>query len=335
MNISTSLGAITLAFAVASAPALGNAECGPVRFGEVNLRDGETRLMASTDGAHPTVFYRSNLDINTDGASRSYHPDDPRGKRLALNNMANAITRAWDSNGREITCDIDQTGRRDATLRRGECFNAYIQAFEGARNNDFSPDRFPKIETRGIIPWGPDESDRYDISRPYDRPCLNAQGYFVSQTSLALNSDLPVCEQSRYVDALAINAVVYIPGRLVAQGVRSDKGDLVVVRDRATGRFAFAINGDSNSFRIGEGTPALAAKLSGRELRPEATREQMRALIRGDVEYLVFPRDDVERYWRERGGTTQERIDQFGQSIFDAWGGKERFEECSRAYTSG
>lgn len=314
----------TLAVAMFLQVALTNAlsaDCGRTVQSAVTTKSGEVLLLSSTRGENPTIFYRADLDVNTDGTARSYHPQDPRGISIALNNMGNAITRAWNENGQRITCDGG-----DASNRQGACFTEYMNAFEGARDLGFDPNAFPRIETKQIIPW------EYSAAEGHIVPCLNDLGYFVSQTSLSLNSSLGLCDQARYVDSLKINAVVYIPGRLRAQGTTSDKGDLVIVRDRKSGRYAFAIHGDSNPVRLGEGSVALAAQLSGSTVAPDATKSDMYRLKREEVDYLVFARDDVERYWRRRGGTTQARIEEFGMMVFKKWGGEDRFEACSAAY---
>lgn len=298
-----------------------SATCGETTNSTISTKAGNVLLMSSTRGEHPTIFYRTDMDVNTDGTSRSYHPDDPGGDSLALNNMGNAITRAWDANGKRLTCDSG-----DATNRRGACFTEYMDAFEGAKEHNFDPDVFPRIETKDIIPW------KFESSIGHKVPCLNDQGFFVSQTSLHLNSLLDICDQARYVDSLTINAVVYIPKKLKAQGITSDKGDLVVVRDRASNRFAFALHGDTNPSRIGEGTIALAAELGNAQVQSSDTKADMYKLKRPEVDYLVFARDDVVRYWKNQGGTTPARINEYGRRIFEEWGGEERFEACSREY---
>jgi len=297
------------------------ANCGENTKTTISTKAGNIQLMSSKSGAHPTIFYRTDLDVNTDGAARSYHPDDPRGNFRALNNLGNAITRAWGVNGKQVTCDGG-----DAANRHGDCFTEYMDAYEGAKSNGFDPSVFPRIETKFIIPW------KFDPSIGHDVPCLNDEGFFVSQTSLHVNSSLGVCDQDRYVDSLKINAVVYIPQKLISQGVTSDKGDLVVVRDRTTKRVAFALHGDSNPSRIGEGTVALVAELSNVQIASSATKADMYKLKRPDVDFLVFARDDVVRFWKNQGGTTPDRINEFGNRIFEAWGGIERLNACSDEY---
>lgn len=298
-------------------------QCGKHEYYSISTKRGDIVALASTRGTTPFIFYRADLDVNTDGAARSYHPDDPRGLSFALNNMGNAITRAWNANGHRIRCDGG-----NAANRRGACFSEYIDAFEGARELNFNPRKFPRIETKGIIPW--EESTLLG----HNVPCLNKLGYFVSQTSLTLNRNLDICDQDRYVDSMSINAVVYVPGKLRAQGVVSDKGDLVIVRDRDTGRVAFALHGDSNPVRLGEGTIALAAELSGKTVSPSATKTEIYGLKRNNIDYLIFPKNDVERHWRNLGGTTQAKIEEYGQSLFAEWGGLSRLDACSSAYDS-
>ena len=57
-----------------------------------HIGDKRTTIYSSQTGV-AALYFRSNLDVNTDGSPRSYHPDDPWAtKRLAYNNMANALT---------------------------------------------------------------------------------------------------------------------------------------------------------------------------------------------------------------------------------------------------
>jgi hypothetical protein len=58
----------------------------------------KTEIYASLEGA-PGIYFVSDMDVNTDGSAKSYHPLDPWAKTLALNNLKNAITVARDKNG--------------------------------------------------------------------------------------------------------------------------------------------------------------------------------------------------------------------------------------------
>ena len=280
-------------------------------------------IYSATTGVS-SLYYKTDMDVNTDGAARSYHPNDPRGKSIAYNNMGNAITKAWSQSGKRITCD-----KGKATLRRGRCFDEYISAFEGARDNNYHPDKFPRIETKYIIPWSHDERLGWPV------PCTIKtganKGFFVSQTSLWLQKG-DKCEPSNYVDSLSINAVVYPKGvKWSSRGVYTDKGDLVVTRNTETGIIAFALHGDAGpSNKIGEGTIALTAELLGKTVPSDATYSEIRKLAVPNVEYLIFPANDVEKYYRNKGGVTQSRINEYGAKVFADWGGIERLDTCAR-----
>jgi len=282
--------------------------------GDANI----TSIYGANEGI-PSLYYRANMDVNTDGAARSYHPSDPRGRSLALNNIANAITGIFDAAGNDVSCQP----------RSGACFTRFIETFEAARDADYNPNGHPRIETRHVIPWSqPQNSD-------WAKPCTisggpNA-GHFVSQTALLVDSRKDECDQERYLDSLRFKANV-LPGRAVwrSQGVVTDEGDLVVARERSSGRINFAVNGDVGpATSIGEGSIALAASLSNVTLRGNETYDEIRALAHADVDYLIFPRDDIRRIVGAGTPFTQEDIDRAGQALFERWGGAERLDACA------
>lgn len=275
-----------------------------------------TPVFASTSG-EKAIFFASDLDVNTDGAARSYHPDDPRGRSLALNNMGNAITRIFDAQGRDITC----------SPRRGACFTRFMTTFEAARDAGYNPAGHPRFETDGIIPW------RRDASLGRDVPCTIASGpftgYFVSQTALLADRNADICDQGRYLDALSINAIV-LPRAADwrSQGVVTDHGDLAAVTDSETGQVAFALIGDTGPrSAIGEGSVALAAALGGQPVPADATFEDMKALKRPRVATVIFPTRDVPRL--TAGQFTQADIDRLGREALDAFGGLQRLRACA------
>lgn len=276
-----------------------------------------TPVFASTSG-EKAIFFASDLDVNTDGAARSYHPQDPRGRSLALNNMGNAITRIFDAEGRDITC----------SPRRGACFTRFMTVFEAARDANYDPVGHPRFETDGIIPW------RQDPALGRAVPCTIASGpfagFFVSQTALLADRSAGICDQARYLDALTINAIV-LPRQANwrSQGVVTDNGDLAVVIDADTGRLAFALVGDAGPrAAIGEGSVALAAALAGEAVPADATFEEVKGLKRGRVATVIFPTRDVPRL--TDGRFTQADIDRLGEEALAAFGGAERLRACLR-----
>jgi hypothetical protein len=290
-------------------------ECGMTHVA-THIDPGKTKIFASTKGI-ASLYYSAKMAVNTDGASKSYHPDDPHGKKLAYNNIANAISRIFDASGKDITCGP----------RVGECYARFIKTFEAARDAKYNPKAHPRISTDGMIPWKKDSELGWNV------PCRNQseqfKGYFISATSLTVNQAKDVCDQARYLDSLIFNAVVLPLGvQWIAQGVPTDDGDLVVVRDTDNGNIAFAINGDRGPRdAIGEGTIALTAKLSGVNLSGQETYEEIRKLARSRVQYVTFPKDDIRRLVGKE--FTQSDVEKVGKTLLDAWGGLDRLTACT------
>jgi hypothetical protein len=293
------------------------AECGMNQIATHGDKD-KTKIYASSSG-FASLYYQANMDVNTDGAAKSYHPDDPRGRKIAYNNIANAIERIFDATGKDITC----------SPRQGPCFDSFIKTFEAARDARYNPKGTPRFTTGGMIPWQKDTSLGWDV------PCTNKdspfEGYFVSQTSIMVDPKKEICDQSRYLDSFAINAVVLPKGvKWSAQGTATDGGDMVVVRDAGSGRVAYAINGDTGPATvIGEGTIALTAALAGVKLTGKETYTEIRKLARPNVQYVTFPKDDIRKLV---GVTyTQADINKVGEELFNRWGGVERLDACGKS----
>ena len=291
----------------------------------LSIRPIETvkgRQIYSAPTGLKSLYFRSHMDVNTDGAGRSYHPADPRGKSVALNNIANAITAIYDAAGKQIDC----------TPRQGACFERYISTFEAARDAEWNPVGHPRVETHKIIPW------RYDADLRRSVPCLTQEGpfkgYFVSQTSRPADPSRDECDQNRYIDSIALNTIV-LPreARWTSQGIVADEYDLVAVRDRTNGHVRFAIVGDRGpASNVGEGSIALTASLSDRHLNGRETYPEIKALRRADVDYVLFPTQDVLRL--APGPLSAEKIDRLGAAAFEQWGGITRLDACRNELTS-
>jgi hypothetical protein len=286
-------------------------------MGEITRHgDAQGTRIYSAETKLAALYFKADMDVNTDGAARSYHPDDPRGETKALNNIANAITRMFDASGNDITC----------TPRRGACYTRFIETFEAARDAHFNPSGHPRINTRNIIPWKRDQALGWDV--PCTIPDGEFAGFFVSQTAVAVDGTRDVCDYRRYLDSLTYNANV-LPDEVDwrSQGVRTDLTDLVVARDITTGKIAFGINGDAGpADKLGEGSVAFVAALGGVTLSGSETYAQIRALARSEVEYLIFPTRDIRRL--TRGVFTQADIDREGAAALAEWGGVGRLDGC-------
>lgn len=277
----------------------------------------KTVIRVATIGT-PSLFFEADLDVNTDGSSRSYHPHDPRGSSVALNNIANAIEKIFDAAGNDVTC----------SPRNGACFQRFISTFEAARDSDWAPLGHPRITTGGMIPW--------KMQGGRLKPCLIPSGphagFFVSQTSLFVDRNKPECDQARYLDSLTFNAIVLPKNTAWAsQDKVLAEGDLVAVRNPLNGYVAFAVVGDRGSpNKIGEGTIRLAAELRRKRLAGNETYVDVKALQLEVTHVVAFPQTDL----RESLGTfSQEDIDRLGRDTFQRWGGEARLTACSHLGT--
>lgn len=285
--------------------------------GDIKHIDPRKTTIFTASAGKPSIFFTADLDVNTDGSARSYHPDDPRGQSRALNNIANAITAIHDQNGNNIGCNP----------RRGECFTRYIQTFEAARDSGWKTESAPRVKTDGIIPWSKSPSGAL-------QPCTISEGefkgFFVSQTAMLADPNRGTCDQRRYLDSLSFSAVVIPKGvSWSSLGRKIRNGDLAVVQNAKTKSVEYAVVGDRGpADSIGEGTVYLAAKLSGKSLSGSETYDSIKKLAIPKVHYLILPGQNIRSAVGPKAPLTQADIDRVGAQEFRAWGGEDRLAAC-------
>lgn len=275
----------------------------------------KTVIYGATSGV-PSLYFQAKMAVNTDGSSRSYHPDDPNGNKLALNNIVNAISAIYDPNGKNLNCKP----------RKGECYKTYIQTFEKARDANWKPEGAYRVETKDMIPW------KLDTILGWKTPCTIISGpqtgYFVSQTAFIADGSKSICDQERYLDSLTYNAIVLPMGiAWNSQENTAKNGDIVVARNVENGKIAYAIVGDRGPANdLGEGTIALTASLRNQTLSGEETYPKIKKLSLSKAQYVVFSGENIHKFFPRT--FTQADIDQLGKDIFERWGGIERLESC-------
>jgi Fungal chitosanase of glycosyl hydrolase group 75 len=80
--------------------------CGMGRgtFSTSSSNHSKINILVEDPTASAAIFVVANkLAVNTDGSPRSYHLSDPKGERFALNNLCNAVVKAYD-NGSQVAC---------------------------------------------------------------------------------------------------------------------------------------------------------------------------------------------------------------------------------------
>jgi hypothetical protein len=233
---------------------------------EIGSYSGRT-IYKSNDGL---VSFVADVDVNTDGSPKSYHPDDPgyfaSGKlntHYALNTICNGAT----------------IRRADATTLYGpgQCA-MLLKEFARLRGLGWSEPRGNYVHWVGVAPK-PGSGERR-------APCLAPDGYFVSQTARALDASAGVCDPAHWPDALQLSSIVLpLDARMRAAGVRI--GDVALVRT-PSGIVSGALFLDTNNTRLGEGSVKLAMSLHGSTTAPSSYRGVL-ALSLPRAEYFVFP----------------------------------------------
>jgi hypothetical protein len=239
------------------------------------------------------LLFAAPLAINTDGAPNSYHPDDPWGRRLALNNICNG-SNAILSNGRKL----DYRNCRQL-----------IDAFEQSKRSNW---RSPRMQF-------------YAVATQNNRPCViqsgKYAGYFVSTTSLAADSRKPACDPDRWLNANTIPFAIY-PGHrnFTSRGVGT--GDIVIIRNPTNDRITYGIIGDRGpAWGLGEVSLAFASDLRGGAPLP-TTRKATYAYGLRNAQVLILSTSNM------RGPFTPERIKSEAANAFRSWGGVERLNRC-------
>jgi len=163
----------------------------------------------------------------------------------------------------------------------------------------------------------------YVNGAPYIQPDGMFKGYYLSETSLE-NEALPPIDPARYLDATKIQYVV-LPDGFFSD---VDLGDLVVVFDPSTNKYAFAVYGD-----VGPGTESGEASLATLQRLglPAVDGKSSPGEGRNDLFYLVFPKSAWRWNQNQRWPLTQNLIDRAGNREFRKWGGTKRIQAAMRA----
>jgi hypothetical protein len=237
------------------------------------------------------VLFAGPMQVNTDGAPTSYHPDDLWGTDgLAINTICNGASAVLASGER---LDYRQCTR-------------LIEAVREARAADW--EGFPRIEF-------------YGVATRNGRPCTAPSGHFVSTTALAADPSRDRCDQARYLDALTVPFIIR-PGASAFTDQGMGLGDLAVTVEPRSGRMEFAVVGDIGPRRgLSEGSVFLARTLRGQATQP-TTRREVAATAVPRVWTLVLTDATLE------APITTDRIRAAASAAFEAWGGRPRLDAC-------
>lgn len=221
-------------------------------------------LLKEPTGQNNLILFQTNLRVNTDGSPMSYHPQDPRGKNQALNNICNAI--------------VVNKGSSDKNL----CFTNFgeaISVFEKFRDSNYQT-----VPQGYRITWGNVLATVKANGK--DIPCVfktgDYQGYFGSLTALKndLTGEKGECEVNNQVNPITVPALVLVGGQNVVKNFGAKVGDLLVAYNPKTQLISSAIIGDTGPRdNLGEGSVLLNMKLLGTTTPPTNKAETFKLSI--------------------------------------------------------
>jgi hypothetical protein len=233
--------------------------------------------------------------VNTDGSPLSYHPQDPRGKDKALNNICNAIV-VKNGNSEKNLCLSKKT------------FSEAIGIFERFRDTNYQTiAQGYRITWANVLPTIKENGKEV--------PCVFKsgafKGYFGSLTALKnrLTVDKGECEINDQVNPMTVPALVLVGGQNVVKNFGAKVGDLLVAYNPKTQLFSAAIIGDTGpKDNLGEGSVLLNMKLLGVTVPPTNKAETFKLSI--DNTQVLVATIPASRLFRETKPYTTENINQ-------------------------
>lgn len=232
-------------------------------------------LLKDQGTQNKVILFQTTLRVNTDGSPMSYHPQDPRGKTLALNNVCNAI--------------VVKKGASPDNL----CMTSFSEAigvFEKFRDANFQevPQGY-RITWKNVLPAIEENGKQI--------PCVfksgEFKGYFGSLTALknGLVNNQGECSVDNQVNPLKVPALVLVGGENVVKNYGATVGDLLFAYNPKTQLFSAAIIGDTGPRdNLGEGSVLLNMRLRGTSTAPK-NKQETYALGIEDSQVLIaiFP----------------------------------------------
>jgi hypothetical protein len=210
------------------------------------------------------ILFQTNLRVNTDGSPLSYHPQDPRGRTRALNNICNGVA------------------VRRVNSNKNLCFSEFakaIQVFEQFRDSNFQT-----VPTGFRIAWQNVLATVKENGK--DVPCVFGSGvfngYFGSLTALknGLTANKGECDVNDQVNPMTVPALVLAGGQNPVRAFGAKLGDLLIAFNPRTQLFTAAIIGDTGpADNLGEGSVSLNMKLLGTTTPPTNKEETFRLSI--------------------------------------------------------
>ena len=233
-------------------------------------------LLQDTLTGKKIIFFRTKLQVNTDGTPISYHPYDLHGETKAINTIGNAV--AVRRKGSSKNLCLDRKTYKEAVQvfasYRDSGFEAVPEGYEITWKNVLAAERVGSLEKPCIIKTGP------------------YAGYFGSLTSLnnGLTANRGECDCNNQVNPLEVPALVLPGGNNPVRNYGARVGDLVVAYNPANDSLVYAIINDQGpAHNLGEGSVLLNMTLLGLTEFPKNRKATYKLVPRNDIIIAIIP----------------------------------------------
>lgn len=283
------LSVVLTLICVLCAPAYANAQCSLTR--EFNFSHDEIgTIKVFREARTNALVFSSQMQVNTDGAPDSYHPDD-----IGITHICNGV-----SLGASCTWQANCMTKFNQAKAQGFSGSPKICFFAMATHANGKP----------VIQGANDPKP----------------GFFVSTTALQ-QPGIDIRTPQAHLDSNQIPFIV-IPRHWQQSSTPGPKlGDFALVLRKSTGKMSFAVVGDLGPKRkIGEGSVALHQALGNDPFQIRfGKRRAFRGIGNRDVLYVIFPNSKIAGTQM-----TSELINREGQRLLDSLGGRDALLSCAQ-----
>jgi hypothetical protein len=234
-------------------------------------------LYSSDTKSQKLVFFKTKLQVNTDGTPKSYHPGDIGGNDSAINLIGNGV--AVYKNG--STKNLFLNGKQNYKLAK--------QIF-----TDYQKLNYEKFPVGYKIKW--DKVLYTDSSSGKYKPCIikvgKYAGYYGSMTSLenGEREQLEDCGCNNQINSLDVNGFVIPLGNNVLKTDSIDKGDLVVAYNSMNKKMVYAVVYDLGpSNKLGEGSVKLNMNLIDKTEEPLNYKQTKNYATPNEIHIVIIP----------------------------------------------
>lgn len=277
-----------------------------------NAKEGETTipkkviLFKDATKVQKIIFFRTRLQVNTDGTPKSYHPEDIGGNNIAINTIGNGVA-------------IYKNGYVDIRKKK---INLFI---DGPANYKLGKEVFKQFQESNYEKVTGYEILWENVLYPVDvngilKPCVLSEGeykgYYGSMTKLknGLKEHAEDCGCSNQINSLEVNGFVIPLGKNALKKFGSEVGDLVLAYNPKNNKLVYAVIYDEGpQDKLGEGSVSLNMNLENKTKFPENSNQTNSFATKNKIYLIILP--NSKNYKIEKTPYSNTNIEQRAKSL--------------------